>query len=388
LEKTLHVSYLVAGLGTSQLLAWGTLYYAIAVIAAPLSVELQLTQAQVFGAFTWALALSGGLAPWAGKLLDRHGGRRVLVGSTVLGAAGFSIIGHANSFAVFLLGWSLNGVAMALGLYEACFATLAQVVPKQYSRAVTGVTLVAGFSSSVTWPASHYLQDALGWRGLCNIYVAMLCLCGLAYALMLPAKLGQRRAMGELTCVPAPPNVRRMARLLAIMFAGLALISASLSAHMLMVLRETGISEDATVWVASSIGVMQVLGRLLNVVLGAKADAVRLGLVTFVGFLSATLLLLASFHFAWFVIPFAVIYGVANGLVTIAKATLPVHLFGVTDVGQVLGTFSRPSLVTRAFAPLVFAVVSHSLGIIAATYALAFVGALGLLAYVTMTNTR
>src|SRR5690606_1578072 len=91
-----------------------------------------------------------------------------------------------HTFGGLLVGWSINGLAMALGLYDSCFAALGQVEPRRYRRAVSGVTLVAGFASTVSWPASHYLLQSTGWRGLCDVYAVVLCLCALIYFAVLP----------------------------------------------------------------------------------------------------------------------------------------------------------------------------------------------------------
>ncbi|HTU61458.1 MAG TPA: hypothetical protein VMF89_23545, partial [Polyangiales bacterium] len=158
---------MLAGLGIAQLVAWGTLYYAIAILGQPMRRELGLTEPELFGVFTWSLALSGLLARSAGKLVDRMGGRFVLAVSCGIGACGFALLAGSTTWLGFTAAWTMHGIAMALGLYETCFATLAQVAPANYRRSVTAVTLIAGFASTVAWPASHYLLREMTWRGTC-----------------------------------------------------------------------------------------------------------------------------------------------------------------------------------------------------------------------------
>jgi hypothetical protein len=343
-----------------------------------------VSESELFGAFTWALVLSGLLAPAAGRLLDRVGGRAVLVASALVGAAGFSTLARAQSPAALIAGWTLNGLAMALGLYDTCFAAIGQVEPERYRRAVTGVTLIAGFASTVSWPASHHLLRAIGWRSVCDVYAAALGACALLYLAVLPrgaevaVRASPRRVTGE-----APGSVRPRARLLALAFAGASLIGGALSAHLLSVLHALALPGDLAVWTAASIGVMQVLGRLLELALGSRHGAARLGLLTFAALCGSMGLLLVASAVPWVVALFAIVYGLANGLMTIAKAALPVEMFGLRDVGAVLGRFSAPSLVTRALSPLGFAVATGALGTRGALLGLAAVSMAALAAYVT-----
>lgn len=376
------------GLGVAQLLAWGALYYAIAIIGDAMSVGLGVTREWVFGSFTWALVVSGFCAPLGGRMLDRYGGRTTLIAGAMLGAFGFVVLGNSHTSVGLLIGWSINGVAMALGLYEACFAAIGQVAPHQYPRLVTSVTLIAGFASTVSWPASHYLMELVGWRWLCLVYAIALCAGAVIYRVVLPG-----RPMVEIRKVSfdQPPALdsdsRRRVRVLAWTFAGMALVSGALSAHLLTVFKSARVSDDQAVWLASSIGVTQVLGRLMLVAFGHR-DAVRLGLVTFAGFLAASLLLIAGSQEPWLLIPFALLYGVANGLVTIVKATLPVQVLGGHDIGRLLGTFSRPGLIARAVAPWLFAATLTRLGVNLAVVGLTLVAAASLVAYVTATRRR
>jgi hypothetical protein len=227
---------------------------------------------------------------------------------------------------------------------------------------VTGVTLVAGFASTVSWPATHYLARSIGWRASCDVYAAALLLCAPLYALILPA--ADRRAPVPTQHAPLEVSaaLRRRAQLLAWAFAGTAVIGASMSAHLVGVLKALRLPSEDAVLIAASIGLMQVAGRGLELMFGRSLHPVRLGFLTFVGILLAMLLLALVGVLPDAVFIFAFVYGISNGLLTIAKATLPVEMFGLAKVGAVLGSFSAPSLVTRAVAPFGFALAMGSLG--------------------------
>ncbi len=351
--------------------------------------ELGLTRSHVFGAFAWSMVISGLLAPWAGRMLDRIGGRTVLAASAIVGALGFLVLARVHSFLGLVAGWSIQGFAMALGLYDTCFAAIGYVAPASYRRTVTGVTLVAGFASTTSWPATHYLVQAMGWRMSCDIYAATLLLCAPIYLLVLPPVSVTRRALAKSTAavrVEVTDAIRGRAWLLAWAFAGTAIVGASISAHLVGVLKTLELRGDRAVWIAASIGVMQVVGRLLELVFGSRLQPVRLGFVTFVGLFMAMVLLLAAGAQPFVVYPFALVYGIANGLLTIAKATLPVEMFGFANVGAVLGGFSAPLLVTRALAPLGFALLMSEVGTQEAIASLVLVSLASCTAYVATTR--
>lgn len=381
---------LVIGLGGAQLLAWGTLYYAIAVIGEPMRRGVGASEPELFGGFAWSMVISGVLAPWAGRLLDRFGGRLVLAASALLGALGFALLASAHSLPALLIGWSVNGVAMALGLYETCFAALGQAAPHAYRRTVTGVTLIAGFASTLAWPASHYLLRWLGWRVTCAVFAGVLLLCSPVYLCVLPSGYeANARAVAAGSAAHAPWRaLGGRAQLLALAFAGAALVAASISAHLVGALRALHFSGEQAMWLASSVGVMQVAGRLLELGFGTRRNAAQLGLFTFTGLAASMVLLLGALAVPSLVFAFVVVYGIANGLLTIAKAALPVELFGLSEVGALLGTFSAPSLVTRAIAPLAFAVVTSERDLWSALVCLAAVGTLALGVYVGALNQR
>jgi MFS family permease len=370
-----HPAALLAGLGSAQLVAWGTLYYAIAVLGQPMRSELGLTEPELFGVFTWSLALSGLLARAAGKLVDHMGGRFVLVASCGFGACGFVLLAGATTRLGFVAAWTLHGIAMALGLYETCFATLAQVAPANYRRSVTAVTLIGGLASTVAWPATHYLLREMTWRGTCVAYAGALFASAAVYLAVLPAH--HRRSSLAPACVdtPAPPAQLRAAGLtLAAALAGAAFIAGALSAHLVDTLTARTMSREQAVWLASCVGALQVAGRLVEGLFAHRNTALRVGFWTFGMLAISTVLLLCSGVAPWLAVLFVAMYGISNGLLTVTKATIPVELLGFDNVGARLGAFSAPSLLTRAAAPLGFAFLTSRLGLTHALLTLSLIG--------------
>src|SRR5215831_13582068 len=169
----------VAALGMSQTLAWASSYYLPAILADDMARAAGVSRAWVFGAFSGALLLTAALGPWVGRLIDRRGGRGVLVASNIVLAIGLVALGASNGIAAQFAAWAVLGLGMALGLYDAAFATLAGIYGRDARAPITGITLIAGFASTVGWPLSALLDAQFGWREACFVWAAMHIVIGL-----------------------------------------------------------------------------------------------------------------------------------------------------------------------------------------------------------------
>ena len=166
-------SVVVSTLGITQTLAWGSTYYLAAVFADPISDTLQLPHAWFFGIFSAALLLSGLLGPLAGRMIDKHGGRDVLAATNLVFAAGLVCLSFASGIFSLTFAWALIGIGMGFGLYEAAFATAAGLYGREARNAITGITLFAGFASTVGWPTSALFIEHFGWRGACVAWAVL-----------------------------------------------------------------------------------------------------------------------------------------------------------------------------------------------------------------------
>jgi MFS family permease len=153
--KTNAQTRAVVPLGLAQTLAWASSYYLPAMLAAPMARDLGIATPTVFAAFSVALVVSACVGPWSGRLIDRHGGRPVLIGTSLLFAAGLAALGMADSVTTLFAAWAVMGHGMGSGLYEAAFAALVRLYGHGARNAITGITLIAGFASTVGWPLSR-----------------------------------------------------------------------------------------------------------------------------------------------------------------------------------------------------------------------------------------
>ena len=179
----------VLPLGVAQTISWGSTYYLPAILAAGMAAELGVGTPAVFAAFSAALLLMAVVGPMSGRLIDLYG-RRVLVASNVVFACGLATLAAAPSFAWLVVGWLLLGAGMAGGLYEAAFSTLAGIYGGEARRPITGITLIAGFASTVCWPLSAWMDASLGWRTTCAVWAVVHLVLALPLNLLVPQVVG------------------------------------------------------------------------------------------------------------------------------------------------------------------------------------------------------
>ena len=169
----------VAALGSAQTLSWASSYYLPAVLASTIAPDVGVSVPTFFAAFSWAMAVSALLGPYAGRAIDLGGGRPVLVATYLVFAAGLVLLARADSLAGLLVAWTVLGAGMGAGLYEAAFAALVRLHGRDARGMITGIALVAGFASTVGWPLSAWMNEAWGWRGACFGWAVLHLLLGL-----------------------------------------------------------------------------------------------------------------------------------------------------------------------------------------------------------------
>jgi hypothetical protein len=343
-----------AVLGINQTLSWGMTFYLPAIVAGPVAATLGQSGFRILGAFSWALLVAGACAPRVGKWIDWKGGRGALLASIVVIAAGQVVLAVAQNLAVWYLGWTIIGVGMSMGLYDAAFATIGGLLGKEAGPSITGITLVAGFASSVFWTLGATLIGALGWRGLLLVYAGLMLVINLPMVWLLvppaPPRPHQATAGGD---TPRSPAQRRALVLLGAFFALRWFITSAIAVHILPLLEGVDLTEAEAVGVAALIGPGQVAGRILEYVIGPRIDLLtkaRIGALLFP--VGAGLLLLGGPFAAT---GFALAYGMSNGIMTINRGTLPLALFGPEGYARMLGWLAVPVLLAQATAPAVTA---------------------------------
>jgi len=347
-------SVVVSTLGITQTLAWGSTYYLTAVFADPVSVALHLSRAWFFGVFSAALLLSGLLGPLAGRTIDRYGGRDVLAATNLVFAAGLVLLAMASNLAGLAAAWALLGIGMGFGLYEAAFATAAGLYGRDARNAITGITLFAGFASTVGWPTSALFIDHFGWRGACLAWAALHLAIGLPMNRFLVPK-APPHAPEQAPAPDAPAEVPWTMIVLAGVFGATWFISTAMAAHLPRLLQAMGATPAAAIAAASLVGPAQVAARLVEFgLLRRMSPMIAARLAKVLHPIGAVLLAIFGPVVA---IPFVLLHGAGNGMLTIARGTLPLALFGPGGYGLRTGILAAPARILQGGAPLLFGII-------------------------------
>ncbi|HSQ72581.1 MAG TPA: MFS transporter [Rubrivivax sp.] len=374
----------VLTLGTAQTLAWASSYYLPAMLAAPMARDLGVATPTVFAAFSMALIVSALAGPLAGRLIDRHGGRPVLLGSNLLFALGLTLLGNAQGPATLAAAWLLLGLGMGVGLYEAGFAALVRLYGADARGAITGITLLAGFASTVGWPLSAWMEVHIGWRGACFVWAGLHLVLGLPLNALLPRTAAAAPATatpsgpgpaavahpaggpmaaagdpGAANAEPEPP--RYTAALLSLVFALAWFVNTAMAAHLPTVIQAAGGTLALAVAVGALVGPAQVAGRLFEFGFLRRVSPLAVARAAALGHPPGALLLWALG--APVAAVFAILHGLGNGIMTIAKGTLPLAFFGAAGYGARQGWIALPGRALQGLSPWLFGLALERWGV-------------------------
>lgn len=372
-------------IGLTQIIGYGTLYYSFPILAGSIAAEFGWKTSSVFGMFSLALLAGGLFAPWAGRLVDRLGAASVMTAGSAASAAALVLLALLPG-KFFLVGLIALEIASSLVLYDAAFAALAQRTGGQARLRITHMTLIAGFASSLAWPATQALHAVFDWREVLIIFAGInLLICMPLHALLLrkPPVLAadDDGDCGPLTGEAAPEVGLRVLVLVSLGFALSGFVLSGILTMMVPLLTAIGLG-TAAVAVATLFGPAQVLSRFLNMGFGKKLHPLS-GSILAAGLMGGAALLLSATG-SWMAgaIAFAVMFGLGSGLNSIVRGTLPLVLFGVKNYGAVLGKMAFARLMLNASAPFAFAWLLDHFDPSVALIGMGIVGALGIACFV------
>ncbi|QGY04209.1 MFS transporter [Methylobacterium mesophilicum SR1.6/6] len=352
----------IAALGVVQILAWGSTYYLPAVLAEPIARETGWPLAWIVGGLSFGLLVAAVASPRVGAVIQRRGGRPVLAFAALLLAVGLVVLALAPVLPVFLAGWVILGVGMSCGLYDPAYATLGRLYGADARSAITQLTLVGGFASTVCWPLSAFLVAHVGWRGTCLAYAGLHLAVSLPLVLRLIPSARPVATSGDGRARAAEPLAPWQRRALLLMMGVLVLGGATMalvSVHLLTLLQARGIPLAAGVAYGGLIGPTQVGARLVEIAGRGRYHPLWTLTAAFV-LVGLGLLLLAA-HVPDVALGL-ILYGAGNGIYSIARGTVPLALFGPDQYAGLIGRLARPGLVAQALAPPIGAVLLTRLG--------------------------
>jgi MFS family permease len=359
----------VSVLGVTEILSWGVLFYPPVLTVPLIAADHGWSKSFAMGGFSVGLFVGGLVSRYVGALIDRFGGHVVMPCGSLIGTVGLGgLVFARNSYSYYGV-WMVLGVAMAASLYDPAFATLGRIFGKNARAPITTLTLAGGFASTVSWPATQILIDTIGWRGAYLIYAALMALVAAPlHAFALPRERalqdGNAKADSQPLGVESKPASVLAPRglvflLVAAAFSFYAFVPSALSAQLLAVFQRFGLAPATVVAIGMLFGPAQVLARICE--LGFARQVHPLWVARFsVGLLVAAFAFLLLLHFsAPLAACFAIMYGMANGLMTIARGTVPLALFGASGYGRLVGRIGGPFLLVQAVAPVCLSYVAE-----------------------------
>jgi MFS family permease len=344
----------VAMLGCMQILAWGSTFYLLPVLARPIVEDTGWAYDRVMAGLALGLLAAGIVSPRTGRRIGRHGGRRVLAGGALLVALGLVIVASAKSLPVYLAGWIVLGAGMGASLYDAAFATLGALYGTAARGPIAAVTLYGGFASTVCWPLSAFLVGHVGWRGACLAYAAIHVAFGCVGSLLvLPSRRPEAPVAANREGA-APGGLMPGERLVfALVSAALTLSSAILAlvgSQLITLLIGSGLSLAEAVGLGMIIGPAAVGARAIETLAGARYHPIWT--------MVASVTLVCGGALMFFAGPAAfaaaiATYAAGNGIGSIAKGTLPLALFGPARYPVLAGKLALPVLVAMSLSPYI-----------------------------------
>lgn len=360
---------LLLGLALTRIIGWGSTFYSPSVLVGALDREIGLNAEIVFGGITILLITGALVAPAIGRILDREGTRRSMCVGAVICALGLAVLSLAQGPLSYLASWFVIGLGHAMSLANTGNVTVAQLMGDRTRRVIGLMMLVTGLASSVFWPLTAVLMNAFGWRTTLLVFAVMQLVIVLPIYAAIPryrhapvtAARPETNSVGERGRVA--PGARRAAFwLVALAFSASGLVSWGLPLHLISLFQEAGLTQAEAVWIATLSGPATLAARAIDATLGEKLPAEKVALF---GLLLGPVLCLAL-PFVTMTITtaaiFIVLFSAALGVISIARATLPLALFGRNGFASMLGKLTVPQNMTFAAAPLLFAVMVERLG--------------------------
>jgi len=367
-------------LGTTQTLAWASSFYLPAILGDRIAEDLEMSSTWFFAVFSAALVVSALVGPRVGRTVDTVGGREVLAVSNVVLAAGLAILAFAHSQLMLWSAWMVLGLGMGIGLYDTAFAALGRIYGSEARSAITGITLLAGFASTVGWPLTAWGASELGWRETCLAWAATHIVVGLPLNLLLPKST--RVATADEAVTPHISLDRPMI-VLGLAFAASWAVVTAMAVHLPRLLEAAGASTVQAVAAGALIGPSQVGARVLEASFMKRFHSMVSARLS-VALHPIGAAVLALFGAAAASAPFTVLHGSGSGILTIARGTVPLAIFGVENYGYRLGLLGVPTRVATAAAPLLFGLLIDKYG----AGALVFSSALSIAAFAGLCSLR
>ncbi len=349
-------------LSLGQLVSWGLVYYTFPLFVGPMTEELGWSRSSMFGALSAGLLVAGLSSISVGAWIDRGHGRMLMTGGSLFAAVLLLVWSRVDSLPLFYALWIGLGVCQAVILYEPAFAVITRVYGPRYKQAILLMTFLGGLASTFGIPFTLLLVEWIGWRPTLEVLAAIMLGVGLVHWLVVPGP--GEAAVPIAAPVPPPAGIVRKSPLaaavrvpafwgLVVAFAGYGLAFSAMSFHLIPLLDDRGVPIATVMAIIALIGPMQVVGRVLLMAGQRHVTTIQLGALVYFAFPVSMAMLASGISGVYALVLFAVIYGVANGLITILRGMSVPEFIGPEGYGVVSGALTMPTNVMRAAGPIV-----------------------------------
>ena len=345
-------SRLTLRLGVTQIIGWGSGFYLPAILAVPISQSIGVSTETFFWAFTLSLLLSGLVGPRIGRLIDMYGGRRVLPWGNLAFFTGLILLAFSTNEAMLFLAWAVIGIGGSMSNYDSAFATAVAFFKENSNRVIAGITVFAGFSSTISWPLTSLLNTQFGWQSAVLFWAAMHLFVSLPLHATIPRS--EQREIDVMTG-PIQKIIKRGLKfdklliVFALMFALEGFIVSSVNTTLPFLLTELGASEQLALLAAVILGPSQVFARILLVALGKKTGPITVAAISIAAHpLGVIFVMLFGVNG---LLPFVILHGIGVGLNPFIRGALPLLFFGAQSYGQRQGYVMMLSKIVGALSP-------------------------------------
>lgn len=335
----------VAALAIAETLVWAGMFYSFPALVAHWEADLGWSKTELAGAYTAALVCSALFAPLMGKLIDRGHGRAVLTACGLVGGVMVGLLGIVQEIWQFYAIWLAIGVCMAGCLYEPCFAFVTRMMGGEARRAITRITLIAGFAGTVSFPLAGFVAEAHGWRAAVFVFSVIILVIAIPlfrYGTAMPAPAAEPETKAgpdgrsDLRRAMAKPTFW----LLGVTFSMIGLTHGIIITHLLPMLAERGIPLTTAVLAASMIGPMQVAGRVAMMAMEKRVSMQVICAGSFVFMIGSISSLIGAGAAPALLVLFVILQGSGYGVTSITRPVVTAEILGRGGFGAISGALA------------------------------------------------
>ncbi|OWV74882.1 MFS transporter [Rhizobium sp. R339] len=353
-------------LAVTQLIGWGTTFDMLGVMGRIVAPDLGLPNEVAFAGLTIMMTVSAIAGPATGRWLGRYGAARVLSAASLIFALGLLLLAAASGIVLYAAGWIVIGLGGALGLSAPAYTAVVEREGLNGKRVIAILMLFTGLSSAIFWPILSLLNEAIGWRltfVVCAALQFFICLPLHLFALPKPSATHVEGAAAEIAPVPLSKTAQRKAFLLIAAATTITtFITFGISPSLLEIFRQSGASPAFALQLGSARGILGISARFLDMLLGRRGNPMLSAAMGIGMMASSFLIMLAASPSTPLLISFILLYGFGAGVMTVARALLPLALFSPREFGLQSARLSLPQNLANAIAPVIFTAILDRAG--------------------------